>query len=408
MEKLTEKKKINDLIFLCALAYFTSYVSRINLSACLVEVVQSNLFSETVAALALTVCSVTYGAGQVISGYLGDRCKPQNLLSAGFVLTAFCNICVGFLHNDQWLVPLWAINGFAQAMMWPPMVAILSSRLSTEDYQTACVRVSWGSSFGTIAVYLLSPMLISVLDIRWVFFISGGAAVAMFVIWNASFHRCSGGVQITRPGAVGSPAAQTVPMGKGILALLGMVLICIILQGFLRDGVTNWTPTFLSQLFQMSSQTAILSGVILPVFSMLSLKAAAAVQKRLLKNELVCAGAFFALGCLAALLLALLSDKSMVVSLLSLAVLVGCMHGVNLMLIGMIPKYFEKYGRVSLVSGILNAGTYVGSAFSAYGMVLYTAAFGWQSTIFLWSVVALGGTLLCIGLSGFWHRFKQT
>ena len=403
---ITQKRKVSSLIWLCTLAYFISYVSRINLSAALVEIVSSGYARKDIAALALTVCSVTYGAGQVISGYLGDRYKPQNLILTGFAITAFTNLCVGILPSGALLVPLWGVNGFAQALMWPPMVAILSARLSETDYQTACVRVSWGSSFGTIAVYLLVPVVISLLNVRWVFVISAAAATAMLVGWKVIFDRQFAAVE---------PAVQShekkekasVPMERAVYWMIGAIITAIILQGFLRDGVTNWTPSYISDIFKVGSSAAILSGVVLPVFSILCFQLADTIHRKLLKNEMVCALTFFLVGAGAAVLLALTNGKSMVVSLAGLALLVGSMHGVNLMLISIVPHYFGRYGKVALVSGILNAGTYVGSAASAYGTAVYTENFGWQSTIFLWSAIAAAGAIVCLLLKGKWARFRS-
>lgn len=45
----------------------------------------------------------------------------------------------------------------------------------------------------------------------------------------------------------------------------------------------------------------------------------------------------------------------------------ACMHGVNLILVCMLPVFFKEGGNVSTVSGTLNACTYVGSAFSTIG-----------------------------------------
>lgn len=112
------------------MAYFISYFSRVNLSAALVEVINSGFAGKKTAALALTVCSITYGAGQIISGFLGDRFKPQNLILTGFAITTVANGCVGLMTNDVLLVPLWGINGFAQALMWPPLVVIMAKRLA--------------------------------------------------------------------------------------------------------------------------------------------------------------------------------------------------------------------------------------------------------------------------------------
>ena len=53
MSKLSTKRDINSLALLCAMVYFISYISRINLSAVMVEVVSSGFAPQTTAALAL-------------------------------------------------------------------------------------------------------------------------------------------------------------------------------------------------------------------------------------------------------------------------------------------------------------------------------------------------------------------
>ena len=97
----------------------------------------------------------------------------------------------------------------------------------------------------------------------------------------------------------------------------------------------------------------------------------------------------------------------LLVILLLAALLTGCMHGVNLMLICMLPPYYAGYGRISLVSGMFNACTYIGSAASAYGMAAFSESFGWDSTILLWFAVALTGGALCFVFSRQWGKFTR-
>lgn len=412
MSRLMDKKQVNTLVWFCALVYFVSYVSRINLSAVLVEVIGSGFAEKHSAALALTACSITYGAGQIISGWLGDRFRPQNVIFTGFLITSAVNLCVGMLPDGTWLVPLWAVNGFAQAFMWPPLVRILSTSLTPEDYKKGCVKVSWGSSFGTIAVYLAAPVLITAASFRSVFWCSGLLAVIMAVLWKVLFERVAPGENEAdgrNDAAQSAPADMQNPprLGSFALVLLLFIMLAIVLQGMLRDGVTNWMPTLISDTFHLDSSISILTGVVLPIFSILTFQLASWVNRVLLKNEVVCAGAFFLLGCLSALLLALFGDRSVLLSLLLLALLVGSMHGVNLILVCMVPPFFAKYGRVSLISGVINSCTYVGSAVSTYGVAVFTDAFGWTSAIWLWAAIALAGTLICIGLCRGWGRFRE-
>ena len=411
MSKLSSKKDINFLTFLCAAVYFVSYVSRINLGAVLVEVVNGGFADKKTAALALTVCSVTYGAGQLISGYLGDKFKPQNIIFIGFFITAAMNISVGALSKGGALVILWAINGFAQALMWPPLVKILSSRLSDEAYKKAVVKVSWGSSMGTIAVYLLAPVIIKFLSVKFVFIVSGVLAVCMAFIWKLVYEKykpfsavaiVSNGTKTDEKGNV-----PTAKFNGFVVTLLISVMFAIVLQGALRDGVTNWTPSYISDMFKLDSSVSILTGVVLPVFSILSFSVTSFINRKIIKNEIVCAGAVFAIGAISATLLVLLGDRNVILSLLLLALLVGCMHGVNLILVCMVPAKFTKFGKVSFISGLINSSTYLGAAISTYGIAIFTDEFGWTKTIILWSVVAYVGALVCILLGRKWNKFKK-
>ena len=413
MSKLVKKKDINFLTLLCAAVYFVSYVTRINLGAVLVEFESSGLFGENIPALAITVASVTYGAGQLISGYLGDKFKPQNIILIGFFITAAMNVMVGLFSSGAELVLLWGVNGFAQALMWPPLVKILSSKLSDEAYKKAVVKVSWGSSMGTIAVYLLAPVIIKFLSVKLVFVISGAMALIMAFVWKLVYEKYkpfSAPVIITNSvnkDEKGS-AAPASRFNGFVITLLISVMLAIVLQGALRDGVTNWTPSYISETFNLESSVSILSSVVLPIFSILSFTVTSFINRKLIKNEVVCAGVIFAIGALSAALLILLGDKSAVLSLVLLALLVGCMHGVNLILVCMVPAKFSKFGKVSFISGLINSSTYLGAAISTYGIAVFTDVFGWTKTIILWSAVAGVGALICIALGKKWTKFKRS
>lgn len=407
MTKLQNKKDISFFTLLCSVIYFMSYVSRINLSAVFVAVTESGYAAKDAVALALTVCSVTYGAGQLVSGFLGDKFKPHNLIFTGFIITALMNMAVGTIGGNS-VVLLWAVNGFAQSLMWPPLVKIMSEKLCEDDYKKAVVKVSWGSSCGTIAVYLLAPIIIKTLTVRFVFVISSVFAVVMSIVVKAAFDKnalfkvdnvIKGKVRV-------SEAGETKGFSKSATALLALLMLAILCQGALRDGVTNWTPTYISEIFNLDSSLSILTSVILPIFSVISFTFVSYINRKFVKNELACAGVVFGIGAISGALLLLIGGKSVVAALVLLALLVGSMHGVNLILVCMTPAYFARYGKVSFVSGLINSSTYVGAAVSTYGIALFTESFGWNKTVFLWVGIALVGTAICVGISKAWTSFK--
>ena len=74
--EVIRKKQANLLILFCTAVYAVSYLTRINYSAVLVEIIKSEGYSKSSASMALTALFITYGFGQVISGFLGVKLKP--------------------------------------------------------------------------------------------------------------------------------------------------------------------------------------------------------------------------------------------------------------------------------------------------------------------------------------------
>ena len=84
--KKNVSRKPQRLSFFCCLAYFASYVTRINYIAVRLAIADELVMSypELVAELgiAISAASITYGIGQLFSGLLGDRLPPIPLVCA--------------------------------------------------------------------------------------------------------------------------------------------------------------------------------------------------------------------------------------------------------------------------------------------------------------------------------------
>ena len=152
------KKQVNRLIYLFACTYMVSYLTRINYGTIISAMVAETGFSKDSLSMALTGSFITYGAGQIVSGFLGDKFNPKGLVSIGLMITVIMNTLLPFCGNPWLMCAVWCVNGFAQSFMWPPLVRLMSTNLLPDEYQIATVRVSWGSSVGTMILYLCSPM----------------------------------------------------------------------------------------------------------------------------------------------------------------------------------------------------------------------------------------------------------
>lgn len=389
MTKL-DSKNSQKLIFLCTLAYFVSYLTRINFAAVIAAIIADGSIEKAAAGAVTTVGFITYGAGQIVSGKLGDRFNPKMLMTLGFAVTASMNLLIPFVSGTAAMCTVLGINGLAQSLMWPPMLKIMKTAMTEDDFNKGCVQSNLGSTVATIIIYLLSPAVISVWSWKGVFFITAVCGLIMSVTWFTVLTKIESttGIKYTLKKATERKGySLAMPIGLFIFTL-----VAIFCQGTLRDGVTTWLPTYIYESFKLSSEKSILTSAVIPVFSYISLQITSIFYNRTGKKPFKCALIIFTLGTFSAIILALFGKHSVALTVALSALIVACMHGVNLILISFIPGIYGNNENVSELSGTLNFMTYVGSAASAYGFAMLSENFGWGGTVASWAVIALLGT----------------
>lgn len=396
--------------FLCPLIYFASYLTRKNYSVVMAEIIISEGISNSQASLAATLSLISYGAGQIISGILGDKFKPQNIILCGLASTALMNAAMPLAESFSLRAAIWFINGFAQSMLWPPLVKIMAASMDKKSYDNCCVNVNIAGISGTILLYLSSSAIwIKYFSWKYVFYSSAAVCALITLIWLFGFSKLRR-LQ-THSEKESEAAASAGQRGKRLSgrALLSsgfiFIAIGIIAQGALRDGITDWVPSFIISTFNMESSSAILKSVILPVFGVLSIKAVGIVNGKIVRDELKGSAVTFTAAALGCALLFLLYAKNQYVTLFAAAAITGLMHAVNFFLVCVVPARFEKYGIVSTMSGVINSLTYVGSAAATYGFGAIAGNFGWSAAVISWFITAALGAVCCFAAIKPWRRF---
>ena len=407
--KQSFSRRARSIAWLLTLVYFASYIMRINFAVMLVKICSEMALQKSDLAIVITGMTIFYGMGQIINGILGDRIPPNRMLTVGLLLAASCNIGMFFCRTVPLMTAVWCLNGFAHAMLWPPIVRLMSTYLSDDEYGYASVRVSWGSSFATIALYLLCPLLLNVLNWRTIILLLAFVGVAVAITWILLFPRL-----FTEPKTIAKKATGEKkvgePLPRSVFFPVVLIFLAIVLQGMLRDGVTNWMPAYLLESFNLSEENSIFSTVILAIFSVFSFSLFNMLHRKMFRNEVTCSAVIFGIAVVAAVLLYALSlfMESVILSMLLMAVIVAAMHGINLMLITVVPKRFIRSGRVSTFSGILNAGTYVGASISTYGFAALAESYGWSFTILTWAVISAAGLAVCLVVVPLWRKFCRS
>lgn len=399
-----EQKKNNGwIVWAVSLIYFISYLTRKTYPSVMSEMIRVEGIEKTAAALPVTVNFITYAIGQIFSGILSDRFKPARIILIGLVLTVLMNLFVPFtVHFALLTTILWAINGVAQAMMWPPIIKIMLTELTMGQYSKGCVLVSMAGNFGAMVVYLISSVSVR-FSWKASFLISAFFATCVTVLWVFLSKKIGkNGSKVIEKKSENISASFRMPY-----VILGCIMLGIVLQGFLRDGLEAWMPTFLSENFGMNGSSSILSAVILPLFSVATVYCVGFVTRKWIKNECLCSMTFFLFSGIATLGMVLV--KWAPVGVLSIALASALIHGVNYCFTCLVPAHFARSKHAALISGTLNCCTYGGSSLATIGVAVLSekAHLGWDQIGFIFFGIAALGAVMCLFLIRPWQKFKN-
>lgn len=402
------------LFWLCWIAYFSTYIGRLNYSASLTGIILSEGFSKGQAGMIGTAFFFAYGAGQFVSGFLGDRLAPKKMVFTGLMVSGLCNLAMAGAKSSGLMTAVWSVNGLFQAFIWSPMIRLMYEYYKTETRMKACVSLNSSVPIGTMAAYGLTALVIWLSGWRTMFVLAGAALIGTSLFWITGMKRVeryaaeSGKMEEMPSGETGGSAKAAVNW-KSLLIQSGFLflMMALFVQGALKDGVTTWVPTYISETYGLSAILAITSTMVIPVFNLLGVYLASFANIHWFRNEVRTAGAFFVVSAAAILVLRLSSGRSMAVSFLMLALATTAMMAVNTMLIAVLPSYFGVIGRASSVSGLLNSSVYAGGAVSTYGIGALSVALGWNATIVIWFLMAAVSAVICFLTVRKWIAYRK-
>ena len=402
------------LFWLCWIAYFSTYIGRLNYSASLTGIILSEGFSKGQAGMIGTAFFFAYGAGQFVSGFLGDRLAPKKMVFTGLMVSGLCNLAMAGAKSSGLMTAVWCVNGLFQAFIWSPMIRLMYEYYKTETRMKACVSLNSSVPIGTMAAYGLTALVIWLSGWRTMFVLAGAALIGTSLFWITGMkqverYAAESGKMAEMPSGETGGSAKAAVNWKSLLIQSGFLflMMALFVQGALKDGVTTWVPTYISETYGLSAILAITSTMVIPVFNLLGVYLASFANLHWFRNEVRTAGAFFVVSAAAILVLRLSSGRSMAVSFLMLALATTAMMAVNTMLIAVLPSYFGVIGRASSVSGLLNSSVYAGGAVSTYGIGALSVALGWNATIVIWFLMAAVSAVICFLTVRKWIAYRK-
>lgn len=403
-------KKSKLIVAAMWVLYCASYFIRTCYAATIAPLAEEGIYSKGEIGLIGTAFFICYGVGQLISGLIGDKINPFFMVMFGSVLGAVCCFLIPAAGSLGVLIGVWAANGLFQSMLWSPILRVFSETIDESLSKKAILNIALSLPVGTVLAYLMSSMIIKYLNWKYVF-IFGGSVVVIAVLFAGFAIFCSE-KDIEKVPVIQkqNAEARNNVNKKGLVAVAvssGMLFIMIpsILHGMMRDGITNWVPAMISEVYGVSTSFSVFVTIALPIFNAFGAYLVTPLYKKLGENEMKTAGVTGFAALVPLLIMLFMNKLPVYVIIVLLAVTTSVMYALNYLIISLVPVRFSKFGFTSGISGILNSGAHIGCALSSYGFGAISEKAGWSAVIIVWIVSSVLITVFSFASNKRWSRF---
>jgi len=181
-----------------------------------------------------------------------------------------------------------------------------------------------------------------------------------------------------------------------ILVILGAFFI-----GLLRESVSLWIPSYMNEVFGLSSSLSIIVTMLVPCLQVCGALLGGRVGRKVRILHFPAGIAFVLSGC--CLLFLLLADnKSIIFTMLLFVINAICMTASLTFLLSLFPIRFFGKGQAPVLVGIINFCVHAGDFFASSGIGWLSENGGWGRTFgvltglaFTASIICLGGGIIC-------------
>ncbi|MDR1261889.1 MAG: MFS transporter [Oscillospiraceae bacterium] len=399
MKPRVPERRAGALVACVWLVYMVSYLGRYNFGAAIGAMVDAGALSRSDAGVITSLFFFAYMVCQSPSAFVLRQFDPARVIGFGLALSAAANAALPFCP-----VPLvrlvWLINGGVQSALWPATVRVLTERLPESRVMRAMTVINTTTTVGTALVYLVSAACLKWGVWRYAFLAPAAILFAAALAWLYAM-RCIDGEPPDHPehqDAAAEPPSLTsrkpfAPVaGLITLPFLAMLLLAVV-NGFIRDGVTTWLPTYVQDNFQISSAAAVFLSVIIPAAQTVGPFLAQRTYAVLKTHSVACA-ALYAAAFLSVLALAFPANRNLAAVCVCFTVCAVMITALNTALVCFYPMEFK--GRAAQVSSVVNTFVYVGSiaATGAFGFLADRE--GWRSVVMLLCAAIGAACLTCV------------
>jgi OPA family glycerol-3-phosphate transporter-like MFS transporter len=169
------------------LGYALFYLVRNNVAVVAADMEKSLHYGKEMIGDIVAVTALAYGLSKFLMGAVSDRSDARKFMASGLLLTAVCNFAFGASADYRVHLWLWALNGFAQGMGWPPCGRVMGHWFS--ESERGLTFSIWNTSHnvgGGLAGVLAAWAAHSYGGWQFAFYVPGSVAAvgAVYLLWR--------------------------------------------------------------------------------------------------------------------------------------------------------------------------------------------------------------------------------
>lgn len=374
------------------LSYNACYAGRSILSAIMPEMVQETGFSSSVLGLWGSMFFFTYGIGQVINGLIGDRISAKWMVSLGLSVSGFIIVLSSCTASSIVGGLCWAACGFLLSMLWGPLAKVIAENTTAQTGRLLMTALTAASIVGTMVAYLIASAASAQHKWKWAFYLTGILLILTAILWFVVLH-------IWERKKYLRTICVTSSTVKGIAPLFSIlrrhqlfpILLMTIINGIVRNAVAFWIPTYITEQFHVVPATSSAITSVLPIFNLIGTFLGLKLLKKCKENEYEVSILLFAISMAMFLLMSLTHSQYFILTIVALFLANAAMASACNMVFSVYCLRFRETGRVSTITGFLDAVSYLFAALASPVFSVVVSGTNWNTTVFIWGVLTAIG-----------------
>lgn len=369
------------------LAYCACYIGRNILSAVMPQLAKEGLFDKKELGAMGSSFLLTYGFGQLINGFVGNKISPKIMVFTGLFVSGVIVFSFPFLSSFYLTIVFWAVCGFASSMLWGP---ISRKIISNTDYKYGKILMGGttvASVLGMLVAYVFAFISVKTCKSDIAFYLSGIFMIVSSIVWLImDKFMPNNELNIKHENQ-----AKTATLKDFLkIGFISMIVVSMA-NGVIRNAVAFWIPTFVADNLGMPLESVAFISMVLPILNVTGTFISLWALKFVKNNERTMCVWLFLLSAILFLLVFLFNGKSAIITITSLFVASALMTGACNMIFGVYILHFKETGLVSSITGFIDFTSYITAAGASSLFPYILGVSNWGVVIITWIATCVIG-----------------